>query len=416
MNLLFLSAKYPPHSTGGGEISTHLIARGLADRRHNVSVVCEGSPAIDHLDGVTVYRRSFGLAKKPLYEKRAAQKAAKRFVQESHTFLDRSTIVHAHDFRSGLMLAVLLDMGVIIPKQAYITFRDYAAISGDTNNLMRDGSIPEHPLGMMAAFRSRRVEEASFGRSIARFLQYYVNIRYRNTMLASIPHHFFISDAQRQQLTPFLHSQGLRAGDLDGVLYNPVGSEYLADCVPSDELSVLYAGRLEHYKGVGILLKAWQEIHRQFPSARLRLLGRGAQQEDYRQFVSKAGLSNSVQIVSHVPYDQMIAEFDRAGVVVSPHVWQEPFGRTVAEGMARGKVVVASDFGGPGELIQDGKTGFLCTRNSVRDLARCLQNVFELGSQERYRIGQAAHVWASQNLSMKKIAAQHEQLYLQTRF
>ena len=39
--------------------------------------------------------------------------------------------------------------------------------------------------------------------------------------------------------------------------------------------------------------------------------------------------------------------------------WYEPFGRVVVEGMAAGVPVVATRVGGPREIIENGKSGFL---------------------------------------------------------
>ena len=42
MKILFLSAQYPPETKGGGELSTHLIAQGLQQLGHDITVVTDG--------------------------------------------------------------------------------------------------------------------------------------------------------------------------------------------------------------------------------------------------------------------------------------------------------------------------------------------------------------------------------------
>ena len=46
--------------------------------------------------------------------------------------------------------------------------------------------------------------------------------------------------------------------------------------------------------------------------------------------------------------------------------WQEPFGRTVIEGMAMGRVVLATIVGGPREIIEDGVDGRLLAPREPR--------------------------------------------------
>ncbi|MCL4508951.1 MAG: glycosyltransferase family 4 protein [Chloroflexi bacterium] len=57
--------------------------------------------------------------------------------------------------------------------------------------------------------------------------------------------------------------------------------------------------------------------------------------------------------------------------------WQEPFGLVVIEAMAAGKVVIATNVGGPSEVIRDGETGFLISPHSGDAIAaavvRCIQ-------------------------------------------
>jgi glycosyltransferase involved in cell wall biosynthesis len=48
-----------------------------------------------------------------------------------------------------------------------------------------------------------------------------------------------------------------------------------------------------------------------------------------------------------------------ADVIVHPVVGVEPFGMSVVEAMGQGKVVVASDLGGPAEVIENGVSGIL---------------------------------------------------------
>ena len=74
-------------------------------------------------------------------------------------------------------------------------------------------------------------------------------------------------------------------------------------------------------------------------------------------------------------------------VFVHASVQPEPYGRVILEAMALGKPVIATDHGGPREIIEDGLSGFLVSPNDPEDLARCLQHL--LNSPElRRKIGQ----------------------------
>jgi glycosyltransferase involved in cell wall biosynthesis len=59
-------------------------------------------------------------------------------------------------------------------------------------------------------------------------------------------------------------------------------------------------------------------------------------------------------------------------IVVHASLVPEPLGMVIAEGMAMGKPVIASASGGPLEIIDDGRTGFLIPPGNPQALASVL--------------------------------------------
>lgn len=97
-------------------------------------------------------------------------------------------------------------------------------------------------------------------------------------------------------------------------------------------------------------------------------------------------------------------------VVVHASVKPEPFGRVIAEGMAMGKPVVAAMNGGPLEIIEDGRTGFLVPSADAEKLA---QRIIELLT-DRSRasaLGRNARMEAVARFSPRYHARLVEQVY-----
>jgi glycosyltransferase involved in cell wall biosynthesis len=402
MNILFLSSYYPPHTRGGGELSTHYIARGLQDADHTVSVITNG-PAMSQetLDGIAIIRLPAGLTDKPLFEKRAAIKAAK--IIKRHISNTDYDVIHAHDFRTALALSHMN-----FP-QSVITLRDYAAISGCTNNFSANGTIEPGCVGWHEAFTCHRVAEASFPRNIARAWQYAYNMPYRGRQLLSFSKQIYISQAQRNIIT----SRHPIANAATQVIYNPVPPEFLAPLQPrTNSGNVVYVGTVEMYKGVGLLLQAWKRLAKQMPNIHLTIVGGGAQRQAYEKQVAVWGLQYRINFTGKLAWDRLKNVYDQADVVVAPHLWAEPFGRTIVEAMSRGAIVVASDAGGAPELIQDNATGFLFERASRQSLEDTLRKAISLPAMQKNVMRQAGHAWVANNLSLKTIAQQHEQFYL----
>jgi glycosyltransferase involved in cell wall biosynthesis len=400
--LLFLSAQYPPEAKGGGELSTHIIAQGLQKLGHAVRVITSGTKENEsQVDGISVLTLPLHLRKKPLFERTHSKNAARIF----RTYLpDLSSydIVHAHDFRSALMLS---ECSV---KNAVVTARDYAQIAGCTNNIQRDGNIDPGCQGANELFKCHRVAEASIARKPFRIWQYRYNLPYRKSAFQSFKHQIFISHAQQELIAKYQNISHQHST----VIYNPISQEYLSEPLRKGEVgNVLYLGRVEMYKGVLVLLKAWRGIIKTNQRAHLTIAGDGAQREEYERLASTWGLQYRVTFISHVPYHRLRAMINDAEILVAPHLWVEPFGRTVIEGMSRGKIVIASNVGGPAEIIKHKKTGLLFERGSVQGLQSELSHALDMNHFDKKEIGIAARDYVRDHLNMETIAKEHENFY-----
>lgn len=127
-------------------------------------------------------------------------------------------------------------------------------------------------------------------------------------------------------------------------------------------------GQISPWKGQDTAILALSEIHHEYPDAHLLIVGEvkfdtSATRFDNRGYA--AGLHRLVKDLGLVDAVEFVGERDdvpeimsSADVVLVPSV-EEPFGRTVAEAMAVGTPVVATDVGGPAEVVEDGTTGLL---------------------------------------------------------
>lgn len=402
MKIIFLSALYPPTTKGGGEISTHYIAHGLVKRGHDVKVFTGGQSVRQYvINGVQVVQLPIPLAGKPLLERQASKQMARK-IQEALGKEVPYDIIHAHDFRSILALSEL-DL-----KNTVITSRDYAQISGCTNNMLHNGNINPGCAGGREMFLCHRIVEAPWWRKPFRAWQYWYNVGYRSRAFQKFQYQIFISQAQKNEIARYQNLEKATSK----VIYNPVSQEYLdKPLVPGNKNKVLYVGRVEKYKGVGLLLNSWQQVIKKNPQAHLTIVGEGAQNLEYKSFVKESKLEACVTFRGSVPWDKLISLYDQASIVVAPHLWVEPFGRTVVEGMARGKIVITANSGGPSEVVQNNMTGFLFNVGSTTDLTEKLNRALALPDQDRQSIGLAGHEWTKKHLNIDLIAQQHEEFY-----
>jgi len=150
----------------------------------------------------------------------------------------------------------------------------------------------------------------------------------------------------------------------------------------------LFAGVMERYKGVDVLLDAWAHVTARVPSARLLMVGSGSLHQFVRDEVARRGLRDTVEVRDAVPKREVRALLDGATCLVLPSR-SEGLPRVVLEAMARGRPVIATRVGGLAELVDSGTNGWLVDPESAEALAESLCVVLE-SSDLAAKLGRAA--------------------------
>lgn len=99
----------------------------------------------------------------------------------------------------------------------------------------------------------------------------------------------------------------------------------------------------------------------------------------------------------NVDHGELPEVYRHADILVSPSVCEEPFGIPIAEAMATGLPVVATDGGGVHELVADGESGLIVPRGDAAALAMALARLLD-DAALRQRLGRAARAYAERRL------------------
>lgn len=134
-------------------------------------------------------------------------------------------------------------------------------------------------------------------------------------------------------------------------------------------------GRLSEWKGQEAVIRAFSAAaQRGLPEdATLRIVGGAlfdgdrAYERALRQVVADLDLEGRVHFRGH--RSEIANELAAVDVVVHASIRPEPFGQVVVEAMAAGRAVIASDAGGPAEILDHSRTGLLVRAGDVAALA-----------------------------------------------
>ena len=130
-----------------------------------------------------------------------------------------------------------------------------------------------------------------------------------------------------------------------------------------------FLGRLdEPRKGLPILLEAWPTIHRERPGIRLLVAGRGDVEEIRRGIPPDC--RDDVTFLGGVSDEDKVAMFASSDLYVAPHTGGESFGIVLAEAMAAGTPVLASELVAFRAVLDEGRLGALVPVGDADALAK----------------------------------------------
>ena len=133
-----------------------------------------------------------------------------------------------------------------------------------------------------------------------------------------------------------------------------------------------YLGRLKRYKGVEIVLRAFARLAH--PTARLEIAGTGSHRAALERLAASLDLGARVAFLGFISEEQKLALLRRAWALAfaSP---KEGWGMTNLEAAACATPVIASDSPGLRESVVDGETGFLVPHGNVTAMAAAMERI-----------------------------------------
>jgi glycosyltransferase involved in cell wall biosynthesis len=130
----------------------------------------------------------------------------------------------------------------------------------------------------------------------------------------------------------------------------------------------IFVGRLSVEKGVGVMLRAWDQLKEPVP---LKIVGEGPLAPEVAQFAKERP---HVEWLGWVESKEVLSLMKNARFMVFPSTWYEAFGLVLVEALAVGLPVLTSDLGGMTTIVEEGHTGLHFQPGDSEDLARKVEH------------------------------------------
>jgi 2-deoxystreptamine N-acetyl-D-glucosaminyltransferase/2-deoxystreptamine glucosyltransferase len=166
-----------------------------------------------------------------------------------------------------------------------------------------------------------------------------------------------------------------------------------------------YVGRLAEQKRPDLLVQAFGDLGAE---ASLVVVGDGPLRATVEAAVRRSPARDRITLHGFVPHEDVPAVLRSLDLLVLPSIYEE-MGSVLAEAMACGLPVVASDVGGIPDVVRDGETGVLVPPGDVVALTKALDGVLT-DEELRRRLGEAAR-HESARYSWPGLAARIATLY-----
>lgn len=186
--------------------------------------------------------------------------------------------------------------------------------------------------------------------------------------------------------------------------------------VNDGEYRLLSVGRLTEKKGMDTLVRAFARVRKEYPRAKLIIIGDGEWKPKLRRLIKKHKLGKRVVLKGAQPHREVQRQLGKCHVFVlacktARSGDKEGIPNVLMEAMATGRPVISTYHSGIPELVVHKETGYLVPERSPTQLGKMINHV--LDSQDEWnQMAARAREKVERNHNIDKQRAKLEDLYL----
>ena len=171
---------------------------------------------------------------------------------------------------------------------------------------------------------------------------------------------------------------------------------------------ILFVGRLVKIKGLIYLIRAFREINKIYPKAKLLIVGEGEEENYLKSQVKKLKLKKRVKFLGTLSYNKLIKTYQTSDLFVLPSISEgQPL--TLIEAWAAKLPVIVSSVGENPKMVKNGINGYLFKPKNEKELSHCLKKA--ISNPNLKKMGERGFKYVKKNLSWGKTAQKVYEIY-----
>lgn len=189
------------------------------------------------------------------------------------------------------------------------------------------------------------------------------------------------------------------------VVYNAVDEVKTSEKQIKNLTRVGMAGRINRWKGQKLFVDlAEYMLKNEKANLEFLIAGDAYKGEEYlekelNEYIHSKGIDDKVKMLGRV--NDISKFYELIDVFILPSIEPEPFGLVVIEAMSCGIPVIATNHGGPCEIISNGKDGYLADYHNCIEMAEILTKIIN-DDEMKKKLGENAKITYRERFSVDK--------------
>lgn len=240
-------------------------------------------------------------------------------------------------------------------------------------------------------------------------LRFLLNIRAKikygiNKKFQHCDYIFFANNNTKQYLASLISKTNNSVVSDTGISEADIEEQNKNLVVFNDTTKFIVVGRLAYRKGHELLFDALSQLPDDI-NYHCRIVGSGPDDCKLKQLVEKKELSNNVEFVGRIPFENIAEEYRNADVFIMPSI-RETTGSVLLEAMSKGLPIITFDqFGG--KVLLDDESAWLVKGSTKEEYIEAIKNALISCCEkpaERVKKGEKALQKAKQHTWQNKMA------------